>query len=230
MPAAERYSSVEGMRVLNLNFHGVGRPKRLVEPREESFWIGSGTLTEILDGAVGRDYLRLSFDDGNCSDVDVALPGLVERDLRATFFLTAGLIGEPGYVDRADVRELVAAGMTVGCHGMRHRAWCGLDVAALMEELVDARRLLESVASSPVREAACPFGLYDRRTLKYLRETGYKRVFTSDGGWADPAAWLQPRATVIRNHGAEIVNGHRWQDSTAGNLSRRIKGSIKRLR
>jgi peptidoglycan/xylan/chitin deacetylase (PgdA/CDA1 family) len=216
------------MRVLNLSFHGVGQPRRLLTPREESYWLDDGTLAEILDFAVGRDDVRLSFDDGNSSDVDVALPALVDRDLTASFFVVAGLIGEPGYLDRADVRELVGAGMTIGCHGMRHRAWRGLDSAALTEELIDARHLLESAAGSPVREAACPFGRYDRRSLKSLRDSGYERVFTSDGGWADPAAWLQPRATVSRQHGAEIVR--RWRDSAARNVARGIKSSIKRLR
>lgn len=218
------------MQVLNLSFHGVGQPRRELTPGEEPYWVDDGTLAEILDFAVGRDDVRLSFDDGNSSDVEVALPALVDRDLTASFFLVAGLIGEPGYVDGADVDQLVAAGMTIGCHGMRHRAWRGLDPVALTEELIDARHMLESAAGSPVREAACPFGRYDRRSLKSLRDSGYERVFTSDGGWADPAAWLQSRATISRDHGAEIVRRSGWRDSAARNVVRGIKSTIKRLR
>jgi len=34
--------------------------------------------------------VQLSFDDGNRSDVGIALPALLERELSATFFVVAG--------------------------------------------------------------------------------------------------------------------------------------------
>ena len=77
---------------------------------------------------------------------------------------------------RRGVEELAAAGMTIGCHGMRHRAWRGLDDRALREELVDAKAMLEGVVDRPVTQAACPFGSYDRRVLRRLRESGYHHV------------------------------------------------------
>ena len=53
--------------------------------------------------------------------------------------------------------------MVIGCHGMRHRRWAGLDEPSLREELVDARAIIEEISGQPVVEAACPFGSYDRR-------------------------------------------------------------------
>ena len=87
--------------------------------------------------------------------------------------------------------------MTIGCHGMRHRAWRGLDDAALREELVDAKADARGASSArPVTQAACPFGSYDRRVLRALRGAGYRHVYTSDRGTAAPGDWLQARNSV----------------------------------
>ena len=51
------------------------------------------------------------------SDFVYGLPALLDRGLTATFFVVAGRLGEPGFLSENDVRTLVSAGMTIGCHG-----------------------------------------------------------------------------------------------------------------
>lgn len=186
-------------RIVNFTFHGVGEPCRPLEAGEEQVWLGVDRFESLLDSAVARNDLRIMFDDGNASDLRHALPALCRRGLRATFFVVAGRLGAPGFLDRDGVCELAAAGMAIGSHGMHHRQWRRLDETALREELVDARRILESVLGAPVKEAACPFGAYDRRTLRALRRHGYRRAYTSDRGTTQPDDWLQARNTVRRD-------------------------------
>ena len=104
-------------------FHGVGTPGPEREPGEHDYWVTTDEFLRILDECVGRPGARISFDDGNASDVETALPALVERGLTAAFFPVAERIGTPGNVDRDGLRALVAAGMTVVTHGAGHRAW-----------------------------------------------------------------------------------------------------------
>jgi len=187
-------------RTFNLTFHGIGDHDRALDPSEDSVWVRPDQLAQVLDWVVGRDDVRLTFDDGNASDVRLALPALRERGLTATFFVVAGRVGEPEFLDIADVIALRDAGMTVGCHGMRHRPWRHLDADALHEETVAARKTLEDIIDAPVTVASCPFGSYDRHVLGTLRRSGYRRVFTSDGGPARPEAWLQARTTIGADH------------------------------
>jgi peptidoglycan/xylan/chitin deacetylase (PgdA/CDA1 family) len=218
-------------RTINLTFHGIGAPERPLEPGEEQVWLDSAQFESALDGINGHAGIRLTFDDGNASDVDYALEALRRRGLTATFFIVAGRLGEPGFVDDTGVRTLVDAGMAIGCHGMHHRPWQRLDGQALEEELADARRLLEEVAGHPITEASCPFGAYDRRVLRTLREHRYRRAYTSDEGTTDPGAWLQARNTVTPEnaHGLvdRILAGER---SSAGVLRRRARTAVKRWR
>lgn len=218
-----------GGRHVNVTFHGIGPRSRIVSAGEEAVWLEEVPFAAILDRIAACDDVAITFDDGNASDVEIALPALRERGLRATFFVCAGRLGEHGFLDRDGVAALAAAGMGVGSHGMRHRAWRGLSDEDLNEELVAARAALAEAAGRPVTEAACPFGAYDRRVLRALRAAGYERVYTSDEGPARPGAWLEPRNTLRREDGPEAIDRMRRLAPRAAAV-RRVKTTIKRWR
>ena len=216
---------------INLTFHGVGERERGAEPGEDQTWLDLDSFTSVLDSVVDRPEVHISFDDGNASDLIHGLPALLCRGLRATFFVVAGRLDAPGFLDAGGVRTLTDAGMAIGCHGMRHRRWRRLDDDALREELVDARMILEAIVGRPVTAAACPYGAYDRRALAYLRRSGYRHVYTSDRGTSDPEAWLQPRNSLRRGEGPAVVNEILCSEGNAGRaLVRQLKLSAKRLR
>ncbi len=218
-------------RCINITFHGVGPRLRALDPGEDRVWLSSERFTSILDAVAGRRDVRISFDDGNASDAHVALPALCERGLTATFFVVAGRLGHPGFLSADDVTRLAHQGMRIGSHGMRHRSWRRLDDVDLLEELFVARLLLEDVVSRPVREAAIPFGAYDRRVLKEIRGHNYERVYTSDSGPARPDRWLQPRSSLqAHDTPAQLerllsTGGSTWQGAC-----RRAKSVVKRWR
>lgn len=216
--------------VVNLCFHGVGTPRRDLEPGEAEYWISERTFLDVLDLVEGRDDVRLSFDDGNLSDATVGLPALAARGLHAEFFVIAGRIGESGSLGPEEIGLLVASGMSIGSHGMHHRSWRETPAHELDRELGEARDLLASVAGGPVHTAACPLGAYDRRVLAELRRRGYTRVMTSDRAAARRDRWLQPRFSLRRVDDAQSVSAilseaprlQRWR-SEARMLAKRIR-------
>jgi peptidoglycan/xylan/chitin deacetylase (PgdA/CDA1 family) len=181
--------------VFNLCFHGIGRPGRALEPDEERYWIEPEQFEEMLGVARRYPFIRITFDDGNASDVEHALPALLRSGLTATFFVCAGRLDQPGSLSSVDVRDLVGAGMTIGSHGLAHRPWRAVDDEQLRDEM-NASQIIAEAAGIQVREAACPFGSYDRRVLRALRRHGFTRVYTVDEGHAKRDAWLQSRYTI----------------------------------
>lgn len=170
-----------------LNFHGIGAPSRPFDPGEAPYWISRDAFAEILDMIARRpDRARigLTFDDGNESDIEIALPLLLRAGARATFFLLAGRLDTPGFIGRVGVRTLREGGMTIGSHGWAHVDWRRLDEAGRRREFVEARAVVADAAGAPVSEAAAPFGAYDRRVLQALWGAGYAAIYTSDGGAA----------------------------------------------
>ena len=197
-----------GRWAVNVNVHGIGVPARPLDEGEDEVWISVEQFEGLLDAAVGRPDVTVTFDDGNLSDLEIGLPRLLERGLKARFYPCAGLLGEPGRLDASGVRELHSAGMVIGSHGWAHRDWRQLDwgpggAAEVEDEMVRARRHLERLTGSDVSEVAVPFGSYDRHVLRALRRAGVTRVYTSDGGWARADTWLQARTSIRAGDGPD---------------------------
>jgi len=216
--------------MLVLNFHCIGKPKRELVDGEREVCVDRNQFAEILDVVSGRAEVRLTFDDGNRSDVSEALPELVRRGLHAEFFICPARFGDDEFVDEDDIRELRRAGMSVGSHGMDHVRWRRLKPSEIDREIVRAKRVLEDASQAPVETAACPFGAYDRRTLTALRAAGFRRVYTSDGGRASSTDWLVARNTVRRIDSAESIE--RLLDDSRDPASLMSKGKrwVKRWR
>ncbi|VVJ24104.1 Polysaccharide deacetylase [Amycolatopsis camponoti] len=184
------------MVTVNLALHGIGRPARQLDPGENERWVTVEQFEQLLEAVAEREDVHLTFDDGNESDVEIALPRLVDRGLTAEFFPLAGRLGQRGYLERGGLRELVRAGMEIGSHGWEPRDWRHLDERHARRELTDAPNLLGDLCGRQVRRFSLPFGAYDRRVLSRLRQAGATRVYTSDGGAASHDEWLQARTEL----------------------------------
>jgi len=222
---------MNGADLINICFHGIGTPHRELEPGEDAYWIAADRYLRILDEISTWPSVRISFDDGNASDVEIALPALGQQGLTARFFVLAGRLGSPGSLAWADVRELASRGMTVGSHGMSHRSWRGMDQATWHTELVEARHRIEDASGCAVTEAACPLGRYDRRVLAELRDLGYQRVYTSDRRTCAQGRWLQPRFSVHCDDTPESLRAAVLRKPGRGRRSgESLVGLAKRLR
>jgi peptidoglycan/xylan/chitin deacetylase (PgdA/CDA1 family) len=186
-------------------FHGIGKPQRALDPGEARYWVTVDAFHGIVDAVVGRPDVRISFDDGNASDIEIGLPALLERNLVGSFFVVAGRIGSPGSLDADSVRELSRHGMTIGTHGMDHRPWPKLSPRERERELIEARARIAEVVGRPVDDAAMPMGLYDRKLLADLKRLGYKAAHTTDRIPGTDGAWLQPRFSILADDTVESV-------------------------
>ncbi|WP_433306515.1 polysaccharide deacetylase family protein [Actinoplanes sp. CA-030573] len=217
--------------MINICFHGIGTPRREMEPGEDRYWISEELFHAVLDEIRTWPEVRISFDDGNTSDVEIGLPALLERGLTADFFVLASRLESAGSLDEKAVRQLHEAGMTIGTHGMWHRPWRGMDADTREAELVTARERLAEVAGVPVDTAACPLGRYDRELVGHMKRLGYTRVYTSDRRPARAGSWLQPRYSLRRD---DTVHGLRAEALHGPGALRRLKleavGVVKRLR
>ena len=209
--------------IINLTFHGIGLPQRHLDPGEQQVWISEKNFLSILDLVKDRPNVKLTFDDGNISDVNLALPALIERNLAAEFFVLAGYVDKPNYLNAEYIRSLLEAGMKIGLHGMNHCSWRAAKNGDLNEELFVAREKLQDIINQNIKNAACPFGEYDRRTLKTLKQAGFKHIYTSDRGKADENDWLQARNTVTCDDNAKSIA--ELIDNNEGMISRSIRKS-----
>ena len=75
----------------------------------------------ILKGAALPTYpIVLTFDDGWHDQYEYAFPILKQHGIVATFFIPSNFPGHPSFMSWDELRELIAAGMTVGDHSKSH--------------------------------------------------------------------------------------------------------------
>ena len=185
---------------VGINFHGVGEPHAGVPADELPYWLSVARF-EVLVARIaalntaGRD-LRITFDDGNASDLLAAAPVLARHGLVGEFFVLTGRFDDPRYLSPAQVRDLLALGHRVGLHGRDHVDWRRLDDAGLAAETQGARDALAAAMGAPVTSVAIPFGAYDRRVMAQLKATGFTAIHTSDGGMARDGTLVRPRSSL----------------------------------
>jgi len=121
----------------------------------------------------------ITFDDGMLSDYDVAFPILAEKGRRAAFFITTAEVGAKGRVTWEHLREMAAAGMTLGAHGHTHRFLSELGADEQRKELEISRALIQENTGLAVRMMSLPGGRFRSDTFAAARACGYMAVFTS---------------------------------------------------
>jgi len=144
---------------------------------QESRWRGV-CVGEALSSYPANSVV-FTFDDGCETDLIVAAPILRENDFGATFYVTAGFVGQIGYMTPSQVRELSAMGFEIGCHSMSHAYLNDLDASGLKREIVEAKDRLEQTAGTVVEHFSCPGGRCNRRAVEVVRAAGFRSLATS---------------------------------------------------
>lgn len=139
------------------------------------------SVSEALDNMRqgSTSCVALTFDDGCETDLLVAAPALRNAGFNATFFVIAGFVGMPCFLDASQLRQLHEAGFEIGSHSMTHRHLTDLDNDKLRGELQASKDRLEQMIGSPVVHLSCPNGRWSKQVAHLAREVGYQTVSTS---------------------------------------------------
>jgi peptidoglycan/xylan/chitin deacetylase (PgdA/CDA1 family) len=179
-------------------FHGIGSPPHHVSADERQYWMPELQFREFIKGAkeaASSEGIQIvaSFDDGNCSDIEIAAPMLADCGLPGIFFPCSGRIGQKGYLTEDDLRTLSAKAFEIGSHGISHVPWRGLAATALAHEIIQSKAAIERVLGREITSAALPFGEYNAATFRMLRKSGYRTVYSSDPGISAAGTWFRRR-------------------------------------
>jgi peptidoglycan/xylan/chitin deacetylase (PgdA/CDA1 family) len=92
-----------------------------------------------------------------------------------TLFVTAGFLGQAGYLSSGELREISKHPLvTIGAHGLWHRHFNLLSEDHARDELVESRRLLEGLTSKTIDLMAWPYGECNEALERMSAESGYR--------------------------------------------------------
>lgn len=170
--------------------------------RSQLEYLRSNAWASVLPGSInhtdefGRRAFVATFDDGHKSDLWAANE-LQDCGYRAIFYVPWAHLDKVGFLDRADVRDLLQNGFAVGSHGMTHTPLTGRSDQELKTELTESKKRFEDLTGRSVLDLALPFGRYNSRVIAAAIAAGFERIMSSNLGTARPdQAPPLPRVSV----------------------------------
>ncbi|HEY6305882.1 MAG TPA: polysaccharide deacetylase family protein [Candidatus Angelobacter sp.] len=134
-------------------------------------------------GLSGADspQARITFDDGEQTQYQYALPLLAEYGIAATFFVTPGLMGTAAkFLTWSQLQELQNAGHSIESHGWSHRFLTLCPSRQLALELLMSKNSLEDRLGREVAGIAAPGGRWDLRVATACAAASYRRLYVSE--------------------------------------------------
>jgi peptidoglycan/xylan/chitin deacetylase (PgdA/CDA1 family) len=123
--------------------------------------------------------VAITIDDGCETDLLIVAPLLRELGYGATFYITVGFLGRPGYLSRAQLRELADLEFEIGSHSMTHAYLPDLAPEQLAREISDSRTELSQITGRSIDHFSCPGGRWNPQVMAAARQAGYRSVATS---------------------------------------------------
>ncbi len=116
----------------------------------------------------------ITFDDGWRDQFEYAFPILKKYHATATFFIFTNAIGRHAFISWDNLREMLAAGMTVGAHSRSHPFLTKItDPSKLWDEISGSKVIIEKNLGVPVTAFAYPFGQYNASSTTLVEKAGY---------------------------------------------------------
>lgn len=139
-----------------------------------------------------KKALTMSYDD--CSGEDIRLVELFNKyHIKGTFHLISSrLMDRNSAIKLSDVSTLYY-GHEVSAHSLTHPFFDQIPKEELLHEMLEDKRILESVCGYPVRGMSYPNGIVTEDVLNCLRVCGfqYGRTTVSTDGFRLPSDFMQ---------------------------------------
>ncbi|MGD1022111.1 MAG: polysaccharide deacetylase family protein [Candidatus Sulfotelmatobacter sp.] len=117
-------------------------------------------------------FVTTSWDDEAHSGLKVA--ELLERSqLRGTFYVPTGRLGEDSFFSAADLRTLCAAGFEIGAHTVSHAILSDLNSQELEREVSECKAALQEILGTEIRMFCYPRGRFNANVVSALQQAGY---------------------------------------------------------
>ncbi len=125
--------------------------------------------------------LAITVDDGGSSYYIRVAQCLESLGWRAHCFVTTSFIGQRGFLDKGQIRDLEQRGHLIGSHSVSHpRRFSACSWNEMVREWRESRKVLEDVLGQEVTVASVPGGYFSPSVAMAARESGLKVLFTSE--------------------------------------------------
>jgi peptidoglycan/xylan/chitin deacetylase (PgdA/CDA1 family) len=141
---------------------------------------GTGRQVGTFDPDGHAPPVALTFDDGGSSAL-AAADALEQHGWRGHFFVVTSLIGKPGFLDSAEITDLVLRGHVIGSHSHTHPTYMArLSRGELEREWTSSRHVLGELIGVAPATASVPGGMTSSVVVAAAAGAGYRVLMTSE--------------------------------------------------
>lgn len=124
--------------------------------------------------------VSFTFDDGGESFITNAAPILEKYGFRGVFFVSTGYIGNKGFLDAEQIKELAKRGHRIGSHSHSHpERMTALSSKEIQDEWSISQMMLNEVLGYKPTLASIPNGYSSPEVIKSMVSSGIKDIYTS---------------------------------------------------
>jgi peptidoglycan/xylan/chitin deacetylase (PgdA/CDA1 family) len=153
-------------------------------------------LGAVLDfyqkgAAIPEKPIVITLDDGYQGNYHYAFPVLKKYGFTATIFVVTNIVGGQNDFDIKaglkpptrmltweQIKEMDAAGITIGCHTLDHAHLSKVSPAEARRQIVESKKVLEQVLGREVQYFCYPYGEYNAYIRQVLKECGFRAAVT----------------------------------------------------
>jgi len=135
---------------------------------------------EIKDFQKYKKPVIVTFDDGYANNYHIAYPVLKKFNFKATIFMVAGYIDKPGYLSKAQIKEMMDI-ISFQSHTLKHPELDKLSDKELEKECITSKEILEEITGQPVYALAYPYGCYNQKVIDIVSKY-YKYAANTERG------------------------------------------------
>ena len=166
---------------------------------------------------INSKTIVLSFDDGYEDFYVNVFPLLKKYNYKATLYVIINALDKPGYLTRAQVRELADSGIVeIASHTFNHHDLRTLKKKALEFEINKSKIILEQISGKPVTSFAYPFGYYNQDFFKIISYSGYTSAVSTMAGSKEGVdnRWILKRLRPDGRFGENFITWiKKWEKS-----------------
>lgn len=153
--------------------------------------------------------IALTFDDGYEDFYSIAYPLLKKYGLPGTLYIIINRLDTPGYVTRAQVKEMAESGLVeIGSHTFNHPDLRLKKSKDAVFEIKNSRLELEKISGQKILTFAYPYGYYNAEDVSIASSSGYWGAVSVKSGVNQSAdnLWLIKRLRPGRLSGLNFNN------------------------
>jgi peptidoglycan/xylan/chitin deacetylase (PgdA/CDA1 family) len=110
-------------------------------------------------------FVRVTIDDGGGSSIEIARH-LEKKNIKAYFFIPTKFIGNKGFLDKDEIKEINDMGHIIGSHSHSHpNPFCELTKNMIHLEVAKSKQILEQILGKDVDTFSVPGGEIRKDTL-----------------------------------------------------------------